>query len=93
VLADHELVGYGGPAYTVMKPSERFWIIHDISFSKYYIANCSKCALKKAKPVRQLMADLPSFRATAYNKPFKFTGLDYLGPYIFKQNRSDDCKA
>jgi len=92
VLADHELIRHGGPAYTLMKTSERFWIIHGISSVKYYIANCGKCAFKKAKPVRQLMADLPSFRVTACNKPFKFTGLDYLGPYIFKQNRSD-CKA
>jgi len=67
-----------------MKTRERFWIIHGISV-KYYIANCGKCALKKAKPVRQLMADLPSFRVTACNKPFKFTGLDYLGPYILNK--------
>jgi len=65
VLADHELVGHGGPAYTLMKTRERFWIIHDISSVKYYIANCGKCALKKAKPIRQLMADLPSFSVTA----------------------------
>jgi len=92
VLANHKLVGHGGPAYTLMKTRECFWMIHGISSVKYYIANCGKCALQKAKPVRQLMEDLPSFRVTACNKPFKFTELDYLGPYIFKQKRSD-CKA
>ena len=38
------------------------------------------------------MADLPSCRVTVCNKPFKFTGLDYLGPFTFRQNRSE-CKA
>ena len=88
----HEQAGHGGPAYTLMKTRERFWIIHGISSVKFYIANCGKCALLKAKPVRQLMPDLPSCRVTVCNKPFKFTGLDYLGPYTFRQNRSD-CKG
>ena len=47
---------------------------------------------KKAKPIRQLMVDLPSFRVTAVNKPFKFCGTDYFGPILYKQNRSQ-CKA
>ena len=92
VQYQHEQAGHGGPAYTLMKTRERFWIIHGISSVKFYIANCGKCALLKAKPVRQLMADLPSCRVAVCNKPFKFTGLDYLGPYIFRQSCSD-CKA
>ena len=92
VQYQHEQTGHGGPASTSMKTRERFWIIHGISSVKFYIANCGKCALLKAKPVCQLMADLPSCQVTVCNKPFKFTGLDYLGPFIFQQNRSD-CKA
>ena len=38
------------------------------------------------------MADLPECRVTATNKPFKFCGVDYLGPFTFRQNQSD-CKA
>ena len=38
------------------------------------------------------MADLPACRVTVCNKPFKFCGIDYLGPYLFRQNRSE-CKA
>ena len=76
VQYQHEQAGHGGPAYTLMKTRERFWIIHGISRVKFYIAHCRKCALLKAKPVCQLMADLPSCRVTVCNKPFKFTGLD-----------------
>ena len=38
------------------------------------------------------MADLPECKVTATNKPFKFCGVNYLGPFTFRQNRSD-CKA
>ena len=77
VQYDHEQAGHGGTAYTLMKSRECFRIIHGISSVTFYIVNCGKCALLKAKPVRQLMADLPSCRVTVCNKPFKFTGLDY----------------
>ena len=92
VLYEHSDAGHAGPSYTLMKTRQRFWIIHGISSVKRYLADCAKCSLKKAKPIRQLMADLPSFRVTAVNKPFKFCGTDYFGPILFKQNRSH-CKA
>ena len=38
------------------------------------------------------MVDLPACRITPTNKPFKFCDTDYLGPYIYRQNRSN-CKA
>ena len=92
VLFEHCSAGHAGPSYTLMKARQRYWIIHGISSVKHFIADCSKCALRKAKPIRQLMADLPECRLTLCNKPFKFCGVDYLGPYSFKQGRSV-CKA
>ena len=92
VLYEHAEAGHAGPSYTLMKTRQRFWIIHGISSVKRYLADCAKCSLKKAKPIQQLMADLPSFRVTAVNKPFKFCGTDYFGPILYKQNRSQ-CKA
>ena len=91
VLRYHNLTGHGGPSYTLMKTRERFWVIHGVASVKFCIADCGKCALLKAKPIRQLMSELPSCRVTACNKPFKFTGLDFLGPYLFRQGRSE-CK-
>ena len=80
VLYEHSDAGHAGPSYTLMKTRQRFWIIHGISRVKRYLVDCAKCARKKAKPIRQLMVDLPSFRVTAVNKPFKFCGTDYIGP-------------
>ena len=92
VLYEHSDAGHAGPSYTLMKTRQRFWIIHGISSVKRYLADCAKCSLKKAKPIRQLMADLPSFRVTAVNKQFKFCGTDYFGSILYRQNRSQ-CKA
>lgn len=92
VLDEHSNAGHAGPAYTLMRTRQRFWIINGISSVKRYLSECGKCAIQKAKPIRQLMADLPSYRVTAVNKPFKFCGTDYFGPLTFKQNRSV-CKA
>jgi len=38
------------------------------------------------------MADLPSCRLTVCHKPFKYCGVDYLGPLIYRQSRIV-CKA
>ena len=92
VLHNHVLAEYGGPAYTLMNTRERFWIIHGVSSVKHYIADCGKCNLFKAKPIRQLMGELPSCRVTICNKPIKFSGVDYFGPYLYRQGRSE-CKA
>ena len=92
ILHEHSQAGHAGPAYTLMFSRQRFWIIFGIGSVKHYIAECGECALCKAKPIRQSMADLPSFRVTIANKPFQICGTDFLGPILYRQNRSE-CKA
>ena len=75
-----------------MKTRQRFWIIRGISSVKRYLSDCSKCVRRKATFIRQLTADLPVCRVTATNKPFEFSGCDFLRPLKFRQGRSE-CKA
>ena len=91
-LNEHVDSGRAGPTHTLMKTKLRFWLIFGISSAKRILSDCSKCARRKATPIRQLMADLPACRVTACNKPFKFCRVDYFGPYIYRQGRSD-CKT
>ena len=72
-----------------MNTRQRFWIIHGIGSVKHYLSDCAKCSILKAKPVRQLMADLSECRITMCNKPFKFCSSDYLGPHYFREGRSN----
>ena len=92
VLHEHEKAKHAGPSYTLMKTGQRYWIIHGISSVKGILSECSKCLRRKATPIRQLMADLPACRVTGTSKPFKICGVDYCGPFTFRQNRSA-CKA
>ena len=80
-----------GPLYTLMQTRQQFWIIFGNGSVKHYIAGCGECALQRAKPVRQILSDLPSFRVTRANKPFQICGTDFLGPIMYRQGRSD-CK-
>ena len=75
-----------------MKTRRRYWIIYGISSVKRTLRDCSKCRLRKATPIRQHMADLPECCVTATEKPFKYCGVGYLGPFTYRQLRSD-CKA
>ena len=90
-LSEHES-GHAGPAYTFIKIRQRFWVICGVSSVKHFLAECGKCALVKAKPIRQLTSDLPSCRLTSCNKPFKFCGINYRGPFRYRNLRSE-CKA
>ena len=75
-----------------MRTRQRFWIAIGVSSVKHYLSDCSVCARRRASPARQLMADLPACSVTATYKPFKFCGVGYFGPVLFRQNRSE-CKA
>ena len=92
IVDEHAKDGHAGPCNTLMRTQQRFWIVCRISSVKSYITECVKCATRKATPVRQLMADLPTCRVTATNKPFKFCGVDYFGPYFYRRNCSN-CKC
>ena len=92
VLNEHILAGHAGPLYTLMQTRQQFWIIFGNGSVKHYITDCGECALQRAKPVRQILSDLPSFRVIRANKPFYICGTYLLGPIMYRQGRSD-CKA
>ena len=78
ILDEHAKAGHAGPCYMLMRTRQRFWIVYGISSFKRYLTECVKCAMQKATPVRQLMANLPACQVTATYKPSKFCGVDYL---------------
>ena len=54
ILQKHVQAGHAGPAYTLMQTRHQFWIIFGNGSAKHYLSDCAKCALRNAKPVRQL---------------------------------------
>jgi len=89
VLSEHFKSGHAGLSYMLMKMLQWFWVIYGIKSVKSYFADYDKSAMHKAKPVQQLMVDLPECRLIMCNIPFKFCSVDYLGPYFFWEGCSN----
>lgn len=51
--------------------------------------NCMQCRVWKATPEPPVMAPLPKVRLTPFVRPFTFVGIDYFGPLLVKQGRSN----
>ena len=52
------------------------------------LANCFSCRRRQAPVCSQKMADLPKERVTPGQPPFSHVGIDYFGPFMVKQGRS-----
>ena len=89
ILNCHQEIAHAGIQYTLMLTRQKYWIIKGLSSVRHYLNQCNACNLQKARPVRQLMADLPASRLAAHNKPFFNTGCDYFGPLPYKEGRSE----
>ena len=88
VLQFHEDNFHVGVQHTLLSTRKKFWIVNGNASVKRYLSECGNCALDKAKPVRQLMADLPAARTAASHKVFAICGLDYFGPVNYVEGRS-----
>lgn len=58
----------------------KFWINGLRQAVRQAKTTCMQCKMDQAKPVPQLMGQLPIDRLTPHVRAFTFTGLDYFGP-------------
>ena len=65
-----------------------YWIVKDSVTVRRVIGNCVFCKKRKAPVGQQLMADLPLGRLQVNEPPFLPVGVDYFGPFLVKQGRS-----
>ncbi|XP_033110915.1 uncharacterized protein LOC117111970, partial [Anneissia japonica] len=84
----HEAMGHGGWASTLNSIRECFWLMKGRTAVKCALRNCVVCKKYHAKPVKQMMANLPAERIADNKPPFTFVGVDYFGPIDVKQGRS-----
>ena len=85
----HETTGHSGLNFTVNSLYKKFWIVRANSAMRRVINNCIFCRFRKSKPGKQLMAELPVSRFQIDSHPFAYTGIDYFGPLMILQRRSD----
>ena len=89
VLQCHTKCGHGGVCHTFTELRARFWIEKSSSTIRKVINNCLVCRKVKAKCLTQKMSDLPPARMQIFDPPFSHTGVDFFGPLLVKQGRSN----
>ncbi|XP_049292260.1 uncharacterized protein LOC125768526 isoform X2 [Anopheles funestus] len=68
---------------------QRFDIPHLRALVKKVTDVCAYCKVMRATPRTPPMAPLPKMRLAAFDKPFKYTGLDYFGPVLVRVGRAN----
>ena len=85
----HMVSCHSGREYVLSMLRQRFWIIQARSTVRSVLNRCFECRRRRAKPVQQLMADLPEDRVKSHKPPFTYVGVDCFGPVNVKQGRSE----
>ena len=89
VLKYHVDSCHVGVQHTFSSTGKKFWIVNGNNAAvKRYWSQCKRCSFEKAKPVWQLMADLPFERTAACYKAFAVYGLDYFGHVNYVEGQS-----
>ena len=89
VLQCHTKCRHGGVCYTFVELRAHFWI-EISSFTIRKVSNNSLvCHKVKAKCLTQTMSNLPPTRMQIFDPLFSHSGVDFLGPLLVKQGRSN----
>jgi len=88
VRDSHVKCGHSGLNHTIAVLCQMYWVIGATATVRRIINQCNKCRLKTAKPVKQLMAELPDSRLQLGFQPFAHLGVDNFGPVMVRQRHS-----
>ena len=83
----HHLNGHVGAAACLTLIRRKYWIVNGLAACKAALHGCLPCRRRHARPLTQVMADLPPERVLPDKPPFSFVGIDYFGPFITKEYR------
>lgn len=86
----HEINGHVGAVQVLSLLREQFWILKGMARIKTLLTKCPKCRLLYSKTLGQIMAPLPLERTSPGGYPFRYTGIDYFGPFKVRCGRSEN---
>ena len=89
----HEKSGHSGREYVLALLREKFWLIRTNfvelnSVVRSVLSSCFGCKRRHASSGEQTMADLPPARVSSDQPPFNCVRVDYFGPFLVRQKRS-----
>ena len=81
---------HAGVNYVLAQIKQQYWIIHGREALKKVRSKCERCNRDYAKPMVQIMAELPKERTTPC-PPFERISLDFFGPVTvaISRNKTD----
>ncbi|XP_064646159.1 uncharacterized protein LOC135499344 [Lineus longissimus] len=85
----HEVSGHSGREYVLSLTRQKFWLPKPRNLLQVVLFDCPHCRRKKARLMKQRMANLPLDRVVPYEPPFSNVGCDCFGPFMVKRARSD----
>lgn len=85
----HRVNGHCGRLQVLSLFRERFWVMKGQTTIRKTIAKCLCCQRRKATLGSQYMADLVESRVTPGKNVFHYTMVDYFGPLVCRQNRTE----
>ena len=84
----HFASGHSGREYVLPLLRSKFWVIRANSVVRKLLANCFSCRRRPAPVCSQKMVDLPKESVTRGQPSFSHVGIDFFGPFMEKQGRS-----
>ena len=85
----HVFSGHSGISTTLNSLFQQFWVVKPTSVVKRVLANCMYCRRRNAKTGEPIMAELPPARLKMNSHPIAYTDVDYFGPLMIRQKRSN----
>lgn len=79
----HKVSFHGGQNLVLSLIRQNYWIPDGRSTVRKALRNCIQCFKLSAKPIHQMMGDLPESRISV-TRPFERVGVDYAGPIFTK---------
>ncbi|XP_072389428.1 uncharacterized protein [Diabrotica undecimpunctata] len=83
---EHCRLGHAGPQTTLSNVRLNYWPLNGLRTLKKIVKNCHVCFRFRAKPMEQIMGNLPQVRITP-SRPFQNVGCDFGGPFLIKSSK------
>ena len=80
---------HAGAEWTLALLRDEFWIVRARPLVRKIVRSCITCRRSRAKPLTQLMADLPEERLKSDKPAFSYIAIDVFGPLTVKNYRSE----
>ena len=81
----HSSLIHAGPKQVLTQTRQKYWVNKGLQASKSVVNSCVDCQRRFKLPLKQKMAELPTFRVNAAS-PFEKSALDLAGPFDVKMN-------